>query len=232
MLQGVSHKFRSGCLMLCRQQGESLTFLGTSFLVHHQGYLMTAAHLVDDPKDLAVVPAAVTDEFIPLMAERVAAMPVQVVATDTARDVALLRLEQEIDIDVPYDFLGATDSLRSGASLMSLGYSFGHQQVQNLLGYNAVVSAKVRSPNGTALIFYDAPFHEGDRGGPLVHVTDGHIIGIISGRFDPVDFVHPSGTELQALDHRESNVSYAVAIEYALDLMREAGLSLNTGVSE
>ncbi|MBD3671088.1 MAG: trypsin-like peptidase domain-containing protein [Gammaproteobacteria bacterium] len=232
MLQNLSHKFRSGCLMLARKQGESVTFLGTCFLVHREGYLLTAAHLVSDPEGLVAVPTSQTDDFTPFIAERVAAFPVERVGADTVRDVALLRLTQDIEIDVPYDFLGSTGGVRPGASLMSLGYSFGHLQAQTLMGYDSVVAAKVRSSNGTALIFYNSPFHEGDRGGPLIHVADGHIIGIVNGRFDPADFVADGASEYHPLDPREANISYAVAIEYGLDLLREIGINPTPGISE
>jgi serine protease Do len=224
MLQRVSHKFRSGCMMLARRQQESITFLGSAFLVHRNGYLLTAAHLTAQEAGLVVVPSASTDEFTPMTMGRVAAMDVEVQHRDSDHGIALLRIRQEIDIGVPYDFLGATRAVRPGASVMTLGYSFGHQQVHTLLGYNAVVSAKIRSRNDTALILYDSAFHEGDSGGPLVHVTDSHVIGVVSGRFEPAEIAVQTGIVPEKLEARETNVSYAVAIEYGLTLMREAGL--------
>lgn len=227
MLQGVSHKFRSGCMMLARSQAGSITFLGSAFLVHGDGYLLTAAHLALDEAGLVVVPTTFSDDFSPMTFDRVAAMAVDVVARDDAHDVALLRIRQKIAIGVPDDFLGATDAVRPGASVLALGYSFGHQQVHSLLGYNAVVSAKIRSRNDTALILYDCAFHEGDRGGPLVHVADGHVVGIVSGRFEPAEIVTAGAAGGDRLEARETNVSYAVAIEYGLALMRAEGLVLS-----
>ena len=224
MLQGVSHKFRSGCMMLARSQAESISFLGSAFLVHGDGYLLTAAHLTSQEHDLVVVPTTTSDDFSPMTFDRVAAMEVEVRRRDINRDVALLRIKQDIAISVPDDFLGATSAVRPGASVLSLGYAFGYQQVHNLLGFNAIVSAKMRSRNDTALILYDSAFHEGDRGGPLIHVADGHIIGIISGRFEPAEFAAQDAAVPEKLEPRETNVSYAVAIEYGLDLMREEGL--------
>lgn len=223
MLQGVSHKFRAGCMMLARQQAESITFLGSAFLVHAEGYLLTAAHLTNDEEGLVVVPTTQDEGFSPMMFDTVAAMPVKVCQRDKQRDVALLQINQDIEINVPDDFLGSTDSVRPGASVMALGYSFGHQQVHSLLGYNAVVSVKIRSHNETDLILYDSAFHEGDRGGPLVHVADGHIIGIICDRFEPAEIARQNGT-LQKLEAQETNVSYAVAIEYGLQLMDAEGI--------
>lgn len=224
MLQGVSHKFRSGCMMLARSQGGAVTFLGSAFLVHGDGYLLTAAHLTGPQEDLVVVPAAGGDEFSPMTFDKVAAMPVEIRRLDSERDVALLRIRQDIAISVPDDFLGAASAVRCGASVMSLGYSFGHQQVHTLLGFNAVVSAKIRSRNDTALILYDSAFHEGDRGGPLVHVADGHVVGIVSGRFAAAEIAVTAPGVAEQAEPRQTNVSYAVAIEYGLELMRAENL--------
>jgi serine protease Do len=227
MLQGVNHKFRGACMMLAHNQAGSITFLGSAFLVHGDGYLLTAAHLTAQEDHLLVVPTGTGDDFNPMTFDRVAAMEVRVCRRDVERDVALLRIDQDISIGVPDDFLGSSDAVRPGASVMSLGYSFGHQQVHSLLGFNAVVSAKIRSRNDTALILYDSAFHEGDRGGPLVHVADGHIIGVIDGRFEPAEIAVLASAGQQHLEPRETNVSYAVAIEYGLDLIREEGLNAN-----
>jgi serine protease Do len=211
-------------MMLARRQADSIHFLGSAFLVHGGGYLLTAAHLTTQDAGLVVVPTTYSDEFSHMTLDRVAAMGVEVRQRDVEHDVALLYISQDIDIGVPDDFLGVTEGVRPGASVMALGYSFGHQQVHTLLGYNATVSAKIRSRNDTNLILYDSAFHEGDRGGPLVHVADGHIIGILCDRFEPADIARQTGVA-EKLEPRETNVSYAVAIEYGLELMHREGIS-------
>jgi serine protease Do len=223
VLQGVSHKFRSGVMMLMHREGETLSFLGSAFLVHEEGYLLTASHIVTAAEGLVVVPSYYGADFAPTTFDHVAAMPVSLVSRDADRDVALLSIDQELAIGVPDDFLGSSEGVRPGASVMSLGYSFGHQRLHAILGFNAVVAAKVRAHNGTALILFDTMVHDGDRGGPLVHVADGHIVGIVVGRFAPADVVQASG-ELARHAPKDTNVSYAVAIEYGLDLMDQAGL--------
>lgn len=221
MLQTVTHKFASGCMMLARRRDDAIEFLGSSFLVDRNGYLLTAAHLVTAGGDgLVVVPAEPSEDFQPMTSHRVNAMPVSVAARDTEHDVALLKIEQDVEIGVPDDFLGSTAAVRQGASVMALGYSFGHHQVHSVLSFEAVVSAKIRSRNDTALVLFSSAFHEGDRGGPLIHVQDGHVIGIVSGRFEPGDLV-PQVPVDDRLTAAETNVSYAVAIEYGLALMAE-----------
>lgn len=210
-------------MMLARENEGAIAFLGSSFIVHRDGYLLTAAHLVSDPRRLVVVPTVSTEDFGPITVERVAGIRVTVVQRDTENDVALLKLEQKIGIDVPDDFLGSTHAVRTGASLMHLGYSFGHQQIHTLLAFGSEVSAKIRSLNSARLILFDTMVHQGDRGGPLVHVADSHIVGIVSGRFD-ADEVARGSTEWDRDVPPRTNVSYAVAIEYGLELMRTEGL--------
>jgi serine protease Do len=224
MLQRLTHKFRSGCAMLARRQGDTIEFLGSAFLVHADGYLLTAAHLVTGPDGLVVAPSMPSDDFLPVTAERIAAMPAVVVSRDVDRDVALLKIDRPLEISVPDDFLGNSAAVRPGASVMALGYSFGHHRVHAAMVFDAVVSAKIRSRNGTALILYGSAFHEGDRGGPLVHVQDGHIVGIISGRLEPGELLGHAPHDDHLLAD-ETNVSYAIAIEYGLMLMADvAGL--------
>ncbi|MFN2165301.1 MAG: serine protease, partial [Anaerolineae bacterium] len=65
MLQNASRNFRGACMMLMREGEDQLSFLGTAFLVHPSGYLLTAAHLVSNTQGLRIVPTAFSDDFIP-----------------------------------------------------------------------------------------------------------------------------------------------------------------------
>ena len=95
--------------------------------------------------------------------------------------------------------------------------------MRSLLASNSVVSAKIRSLNNARLILFDSMMHFGDRGGPLIHVADSHNIGIVSGRFEAGEIARGS-TEWSRQTPPETNVSYTVAIEYGLELMRAEGL--------
>ncbi|WPL18847.1 peptidase Do [Thiorhodovibrio winogradskyi] len=225
MLQGLSQKFRGGCMMLLRDDGQQVAFLGTAFLVDSKGYLLTAAHLVNNPENLRVAPTDAGDGFIPMTFDRVAAMPVRVSQLDAAHGTALLKLELEenIDIGVPDDFLGTAENVRPGASIMSLGYAFGHDQLHTILTVGGFVAAKILTPNGTNLILFDNMAQDGDVGGPLVHAADGHIVGLVSGRFEPAEVARGS-TEWDRKPPRDTNISYAVAIDYGIALMEKEGL--------
>jgi serine protease Do len=209
--------------MLARDNGGALDFLGTAFVVHPQGYLLTAAHLVAETEGLRVVPTSSGGEFQPMSFDRVAAMAVSVARRDTAHDVALLKIDQGLEISVPDDFLGSGENVLPGASLMSLGYAFGHEQIHTTLTVGGFAAAKIRSANDTQLILFDSMVHNGDIGGPLIHVADGHVVGIISGRFEPAEVLSGSAT-WERRSTPGTNISFAVDIDYGTALMRSEGL--------
>ncbi|MBK5931563.1 hypothetical protein CCR82_13805 [Halochromatium salexigens] len=223
MLQNMSQKFRGGCLMLVRDNDGTVDFLGTAFVVHSEGYLLTAAHLVSEADGLRVVPTPSGGEFQPISFDRVAAMAVSVARRDSAHDVALLKIDEGLDISVPDDFLGSGENVLPGASVMSLGYSFGHNQIHTALTVGGFAAAKIRSSNETQLILFDNMVQNGDVGGPLIHVTDGHVVGVINGRFEPADVVH-GGDNWERRPAPNINTSFAVDIDYGTALMRSEGL--------
>jgi serine protease Do len=68
--------------------------------------------------------------------------------------------------------------------------------------------------------------HVGDRGGPLIGVDDGLVIGIINGRFDAVRASQEYTDGSQTVEVN-TNMSYAVAIDYGVELMEEEGLKVH-----
>ncbi len=224
MLQTVCQKFGGGCMMVMRQDGDAVGFLGSAFLVHESGYLLTVAHILPSEGRLMVAPGDAGNDFTPVSQERVTPIPVRVVRRDADRDVALLKMERELDIRLPDHFLGSSDSLLVGSSVMAMGFAFGHQTLHTLVAMNAVVSAKVLSHNRSKLLLFDSMMHDGDRGGPLVSVAEGLVVGIVNGRFDPQEAAkeYTDGSRTVATN---TNMSYAIAIEYGTALMEEEGLT-------
>lgn len=216
MLQQISQKYSGCCMMLFKKQEGTVTFLGSSFLINEQGYLLTAAHLFTQNDTLMVVPFHNTHDFVPLTYERVAPIPVSIIEYEPERDVALLNLNMEMQIQTPDHILGNTQELIPGTSVMCMGFPFGHYQLHNLVILNSIISSKFLSKNNTKLLLFDTMVHDGARGGPLINAVTGRIIGIISGRF------HPFKQEDAFLD---TNLSYAVSIEYGTELIEKQDIS-------
>ncbi|MGM0425584.1 MAG: S1 family peptidase, partial [Thermodesulfobacteriota bacterium] len=79
--------------------------------------------------------------------------------------------------------------------------------------------------NETNLLVFNTMIHHGDIGGPLVNSVDGRIVGIIAGRFDPEVILHRQSRP-QREETYQTNISYAVSIEYGTHLMQEQGLEI------
>ena len=216
MLQAVYQRFAGSCMMLMRRGEEEATFCGTAFLVHDDGYLLSASACTGGEDNLVAVPYYPSNDFTDLTHEEVSPIPVQVLRTDPKRGIALLRFVPEMDISVPDHVLGKAGRSEVGASVMGLGFSFGHNRLHNLVALHSTLCSKIETPSGNRLILFDAIVHDGDYGGPLVDAHDARIIGIILGTFDPVEVwrdEHPRSVSVTP------SLSYACSIEYGIELL-------------
>jgi serine protease Do len=223
MLQHVYQRFRGGCMMLFNREGDEMAFLGTAFLVHEAGYLLTAAHLVQQQRELFVEPFTLSaQEFVPLDLETVQPIGVSVAHADHARDIALLKIGEDLDISVPDHILGRAEDVQIGSNLACLGYPFGYHGLHNQVILQAVLASKIISRKGTRLLIFDSMVHNGTCGGPLISLQDGRVIGVVSGRFHP-SFV-TGGAAWESSD--AASLSFAVAVEYAVEVLEAQGVQI------
>jgi len=222
MLQDVHLSFRGGTMMLFAKTGEEVTFMGSAFLAHPEGYLLTCAHILYQHEGLMILPPEEPETFQPMRTKTIAPLPVEVAGVDKERDIALLKFSESLEITVPDHIIGVPEDVPVGSSVALLGYPFGFQHIYNQLVQSAVVSSKILSGNGTKLFLMDTMVHAGTRGGPLVSIADGRVIGVVSGLFDPSEAA-PRSLEAPSLN---TNITYGVSIEYALHLMESAGLEV------
>ncbi len=224
MYKNTALKFSSGCFLLVRKKGDSVVFLGTSFLIHEEGYLITAAHLLENDYDnLMVVRPHDSEDFTPFSFDTVSAIEVETSEVDPVHNAALLRFRKKFFIETPDHLSGSAESTVIGTSLLCFGFPFGHQDLHNLTAQGTMLSSKIVSDNGTKLLLFDSTVHEGMSGGPLVNADDGRVIGIIIGRFSPLE---DGGDFVKGNEHPDyqTGFSYAVSIEYAIRLLEKCGL--------
>ncbi len=220
MLETVSQRFQGSCMMIMQQSEREVSFLGSGFLVHPEGYLLTAARILPEGGQLAAVAPIVGDGFLPVTRDEVAPIPLELVSRDLARDIALLRLKPEIEINMPGEILGDPETDPRGSLLMSLGIPFGYYRIHNVIASQAILSGRVLSRSATNLIVFDRRVQYGDIGGPLISVTNGCVIGVVGGVFDPAELegrTYPEG--VQPIN---SDLSYASSIEYGTALLNKA----------
>jgi serine protease Do len=151
--------------MLGPQVRQQVRVLGSGFVVHEDGYIVTNAHVVADVSQIKVV---FNDgrEF-----------PAQVVSVDSTKDLAVLSLKDVTGL--PFIEIGRSSDLMIGETVVSIG---------NPLGYSSTVTSGVVSAVGRdlqvsddvwmrGLIQTDASINPGNSGGPLLNIN-GELIGV------------------------------------------------------
>ncbi|KAF0096184.1 MAG: hypothetical protein E1N59_151 [Puniceicoccaceae bacterium 5H] len=223
MHQTMIQRYENGCMMLMKRSSGSVLYIGTAFIVHSEGYLLTAAHMLSPDDELVVVPAAQAGNFTPFSMEVVTPYPVKVAQIDQSRNVALLKMELSEPIAAPDQIIGNPDSSFEGTYVLTFGVPFGHLRIHNIMVLQGMISARLLSPNETKLFLFDAVTHPGTIGGPLVNSEDGRIIGIIQGRFEPIKVTQQETPEDLGI---ASHLSYAVSIEYGRELAEKEGIEI------
>jgi S1-C subfamily serine protease len=144
--------------LIMKQEG-----IGSGFLIHSAGYLLTNHHVVKRANEIHAV---LSDgrEF-----------PARVVGRDPRADLALLKLEGEGPF--PSADMGDSDRLESGEWALAVGSPLGLAQTFTV----GVISATGRSHLGITsrenFIQTDASINYGNSGGPLVNIN-AEVIGI------------------------------------------------------
>ena len=134
------------------------------FIIHPDGYILTAQHVVDKAKEIEVRLADL---------QRV---PAKLIAADSQVDLALLKIDT--DRALPVLSLGDSESIRVGELAVVFGYPFGRESSMSL-GIISRAGRTYEDSAGYDLIQTDAGAYAGGSGGPLLN-PKGHVIGMIT----------------------------------------------------
>ena len=137
---------------------------GSGFIIHRDGYILTAQHVIDKAKEIEV------------RLGDLQRIPAKLIAADTQTDLALLKIDAEREL--PVLSLGDSDSIRVGELAVVFGYPFGRESSMSL----GIISRPGRTYQDSAgydLIQTDAGAYAGGSGGPLLNAK-GHVIGMIT----------------------------------------------------
>jgi len=164
--------------------------VGSGFIVSEDGYILTAAHVVQSDRRL-VVRLDDRREF-----------DAEVVGADARSDVALLRIDAR---DLPFLALGRPDELEVGQWVLAIGSPFGFERSATA----GIVSAKGRNlPSGNYVPYIqtDVPINPGNSGGPLLNLS-GEVVGLNSqiysrtGGYMGLSFSVPIDLVMSVADH-------------------------------
>jgi S1-C subfamily serine protease len=226
MFKGIAQHHGGGCMMIAKkEEDKNVGFLGTGFLCHNKGYVLTCAHGINLTDKLVIIPPQPISEFNQRTLERVQPIDVTVVQHDSKNDVALLKITNTVPVTVPDNILGDEKTSQVGSTICYLGFPFAQDGLHTIKVSQSIISSKVKSNNGTKQYQLDAMVHEGNSGGPVIDLQTGRIIGIVNGRFSPTG----NGGGIRIGNHAlgtESTISYATSISYGLELMKCEGLNV------
>ncbi len=141
------------------------TAVGSGFVIHPEGYLVTNAHVVARSTDRTVI-FADGGEF-----------DAQVVASDRESDIAVLKIEAPPGL-TPLRF-GRSAGVMIGETVIAIGNPLGYQHTVTA-GVVSAVNRDLQLSQDAALrglIQTDASINPGNSGGPLLNVL-GELIGV------------------------------------------------------
>jgi S1-C subfamily serine protease len=140
---------------------------GSGFLIDGDGHVITNSHVVEGAKRVEVTLGSSDESY-----------EAEIVGTDPATDVALLRIDAPADQLQPLA-LGDSSKVPVGEPVVAIGNPFGLEKTVTA-GIVSALQRQIQAPNGFSIshvIQTDAPINPGNSGGPLID-SSGQVIGI------------------------------------------------------
>jgi S1-C subfamily serine protease len=148
-------------------RGVPVQSLGSGFVIHPDGYIITNDHVVRRAKEITVT--------TPDNSQYTA----RVISSDSRFDLAVLKVDPPDGAKLPHLPLGRSDDLMVGETVIAIGNPLGYAStlttgVISALGRTMEFSGGVKY---TDIVQTDAPINPGNSGGPLLNIH-GELIGI------------------------------------------------------
>ncbi len=172
--------------------------LGTGWFVNPEGYLVTNHHVVAGERTIKVTVFPRQGKTLGRKVYR----KVRIVALNAEMDLALLKIEEPLGIDVPRLHLGDSRRVKVGDKAFAIGNPLGLERSTS----EGIVSKVGRNIGGRLFLQTTAPIAPGNSGGPLFNYR-GEVIGVVSRgaiMLDGLGFAIPSEYVKEFLDNLEA----------------------------
>ena len=177
--------------------------LGSGFLVHPDGYIITNDHVVAGEHKISVTLFHRSGKEL----EKIQYNKVRIVATNAEADLALLKIEtaeNESKRVFPTVPLGDSDALQQGQSVFAVGSPLGMERTVS----QGIVSLRNRPDNGRLYIQTTTQINPGNSGGPLFNLR-GEVVGVnnmklVERGVEGMGFAIPAGELKSFLRNRDA----------------------------
>lgn len=143
--------------------------LGSGFLIHPEGYLVTNAHVVSGEQDFTVTRfERESQEF-----RRIRFEDVRLVAVNPHIDLALLKIDTDDDVVFPTVPLADGSELSQGETVFAIGSPLGLDRSVS----QGILSSLSRAVDGHVFLQTTVPINSGNSGGPLFNLR-GEVVGV------------------------------------------------------
>lgn len=165
--------------------------LGSGVIVSDDGYIITNNHVIDRADEIRVILYG-GDE-----------LDAEIVGTDPASDIAVLKVERD---DLPAIPMGDSDAIRTGEMVLAIGSPLSQNFAHTVS--KGIISASGRTSLGLNAfenyIQTDAAINPGNSGGALINL-DGELIGI--------------NTAIASRSGGSQGIGFAIPVNMARDVM-------------
>ena len=145
--------------------------LGSGFVIHKEGYLITNDHVIEGTTELTVIVYRQATDGL----RKDEYKKIRIVASSSLLDLALLKIE----VDEPEEFvavpLADSNHLAQGEAVFAVGNPLGLERSLS----EGIVALKARLLNGQVYVQTTAALSPGNSGGPLFN-SSGEVIGVNS----------------------------------------------------
>ena len=143
--------------------------LGSGFIIHPAGYIVTNTHVVAGEYSISVTQfRRGTAEL-----EHVTFNKVRIVALDARLDLALLKIDDGGSTVFPFVPLGDSNALTEGQTIFAIGSPLGLDRTVS----QGIVSSRNRPLDGQLFIQTTTQINPGNSGGPLFNLR-GEVVGV------------------------------------------------------
>ncbi len=172
--------------------------LGSGFIIHEDGYLITNFHVVENETDISV--NIFRQDGQAFRKEKFE--DVRIIAVNPFVDLALLKLEPPDDFDLTVTHVAEGRPVREGDAVFAIGNPLGLERTIS----KGIVSKRNRAQGGLTYIQTTTQINPGNSGGPLFN-ANGEVIGVTNMGYmmaEGLNFAIPASCLIDFLKNRDA----------------------------